>query len=327
MEARFEERTRELSKPAILQLRPLPDWDQLPLEADFEMLRYFAASDKPAFLQEHGPRIRAISTSGTIGASRDIIMACPRLELVAVYGVGYDAVDLPTCTSRGIHVTNTPDVLTEDVADLGVGMLLAISRGIVPAEAWLRSGSWSAQGPFPLQTRVSGKRAGILGLGRIGQATATRLTGFGMQIGYCDLAPCPDAGNWTYYPDPVALAQNSDVLFVTLAATEASNNIVSRAVLAALGPAGILVNISRASNVDEEALLEALETNAIRAAALDVFKGEPALNPRFLTLENVLLQPHHASATVETRKAMGRLMRDNLVAHFAGLPLPSPVQT
>jgi lactate dehydrogenase-like 2-hydroxyacid dehydrogenase len=314
-----------MTRPELLQMGPYPAWDQEPLDADFTLHRYFEAADKAAFLAEVGPRVRGIATRGELGASAAIIAACPALEVISVYGVGYDAVDLAACRARGIRVTNTPDVLTNDVADLGVAMMLMQSRGMAGAETWVRDGSWAARGLYPLQRKVWGRRVGILGLGRIGHAVARRLQGFDMQIAYSARAPKDDAGDWDYVADPVALAARSDFLFVTLAASAATRHIVGAEVIAALGAGGMLINISRASNIDEAALLDALETGRLGSAALDVFEGEPALNPRFLALPNVLLQPHHASGTVETRRAMGQLLRDNLTAHFAGAPLPTPV--
>ena len=314
-----------MDKPHILQVGAYPTWDQDPLDAAFVMHRYFDAADKADFLARIGPNVRGIATRGDLGANAAMIAACPALEVIVVYGVGYDAVDIDACRARGIRVTNTPDVLTRDVADLGVAMMLAQSRGMIGAEAWVRDGSWAAEGLYPLQRGVRGRRAGILGLGRIGYEVARRLDAFDMDIAYSATAPKAQAGRWPFIADPVALAARSDVLFVTLAASAATRHIVDAAVIAALGPDGMLVNISRASNVDEAALLDALETGALGSAALDVFEGEPALNPRFLALPNVLLQPHHGSGTVETRRAMGRLMRDNLTAHFAGTALPTPV--
>lgn len=314
-----------MTKPEILQVGPYPAWDEEPLNAAFAMHRYFEAADREAFLAEVGPRIRAIATRGELGANRAMIEACPKLELISVYGVGYDAVDLAACRERGIRVTNTPDVLTNDVADLGVAMMLVQSRGMIGAERWVRDGSWAAKGLYPLQRKVWGRRAGILGLGRIGMEVARRLKGFGMQISYSSRSPKPQADGLAYIADPVELARQSDFLFVSLAASAATRHIVGREVIAALGPEGMLINISRASNIDEDALLEALETKALGSAALDVFEGEPRLNPRFLALDNVLLQPHHASGTVETRKAMGQLLRDNLTAHFSGAALLTPV--
>ncbi|EAV41838.1 putative D-isomer specific 2-hydroxyacid [Roseibium aggregatum IAM 12614] len=314
-----------MSKPDILQIGPYPEWDQVPLEAGFTMHKYFEAPDKPAFLSSIGERIRAIATRGELGADRTLIEACPNLEIISVYGVGFDAVDLNACRERGIRVTNTPDVLTNDVADLGVAMMLVQSRGMTGAESWVRDGSWSAKGLYPLKSRVWGKKAGVLGLGRIGFEVAKRLVGFDLDIAYCDVAAKEYAPDWSFVADPVELALHSDFLFVTLAASAQTRHIVSRSVIEAVGPEGMIINISRASNIDEDALLDALETGRLGSAALDVFEGEPALNPRFLKLDNVLLQPHHASGTFETRKAMGQLVRDNLSAHFAGNNLPTPV--
>ena len=314
-----------MARPGILQIGPYPQWDEEPLNAAFEVHRYFEAADKQAFLEKVGPDIRGIATRGELGASRALIEACPNLEIIAVYGVGFDAVDLAAARERGIRVTNTPDVLTNDVADLGVAMMLVQSRGMIGAETWVRDGSWAAKGLYPLKRRVWGRRAGILGLGRIGFEVAKRLRGFDMQIAYSDVGPKSYAERMEFIADPVALAERSDFLFVTLAASAETRHIVGRKIIEALGPEGMLINISRASNIDEEALLTALETGKLGSAALDVFEGEPKLNPRFLKLDNVLLQPHHASGTVETRKAMGQLVRDNLTAHFAGDPLLTPV--
>ncbi|WP_404401383.1 2-hydroxyacid dehydrogenase [Pelagibacterium halotolerans] len=315
-----------MQKPDILQIGPYPEWDQIPLDAAFSVHRYFEAADKPAFLAGVGARVRGIATRGELGANRAMIEACPNLEVISVYGVGFDAVDLDACRERGIRVTNTPDVLTNDVADLGVAMMLAQSRGMIGAESWVRDGSWANKGLYPLRSRVWGKKAGVLGLGRIGFEVAKRLSGFDLEIAYSDIAPKDYAADgWTYIADPVDLARHADFFFVTLAASAATRHIVSREVIEAVGPGGMIVNISRASNIDENALLDALESRALGSAALDVFEGEPALNPRFLELDNVLLQPHHASGTFETRKAMGQLVRDNLTAHFAGKPLLTPV--
>nr|WP_202033727.1 2-hydroxyacid dehydrogenase [Agrobacterium larrymoorei] len=314
-----------VAKPEILLIGPYPEWDLVELEAQYKVLKLYEAKDQKAFLEEYGPDIRAIATRGELGASAELIGKLPKLEVISVYGVGYDAVDLQACRERGIRVTNTPDVLTNDVADLGIGMMLAQSRGIIGAEAWVRDGSWQAKGLYPLKRRVWGRRAGVLGLGRIGFEVAKRLKGFDMDIAYSDVAAKPYAEGLTFISDPVELARHADFLFVTLAASAATRHIVSSEVIEALGPEGMLINISRASNIDENALLSALESGALGSAALDVFENEPKLNPRFLELGNVLVQPHHASGTIETRKAMGKLVRDNLAAHFAGSALPTPV--
>lgn len=314
-----------MPKPIILQVGPYPDWDQKPIDAQFDSRRLFEAGDREGFLAEHGSDVRAIATRGELGADAAMIAACPNLELISVYGVGYDAVDFAACKERGIRVTNTPDVLTKDVADLGVAMMLCQSRGMIGAEAWVRDGSWAAKGLYPLKRRVFGKRAGILGLGRIGFEVGKRLAGFDMDIAYSDVAAKDYAPDWTFIQNPVSLAQHADFLFVTLAASAATRHIVGREVIEAVGPDGMIINISRAANIDEDALIAALSDGRLGSAALDVFEGEPGLDPRFLDLPNVLLQPHHASGTVETRQAMGQLLRDNLTAHFAGQPLLTPV--
>jgi lactate dehydrogenase-like 2-hydroxyacid dehydrogenase len=313
-----------MRKPHLLQVGPLPDLETAPLAQAFTVHRLFEATDRDDFLAKTGPLIQAIATRGDLGASTDLVAACPQLEIIAIFGVGFDSVDLTACRQRGIRVANTPDVLTEDCADLAIGMMLAQARGIVAADRFARDGSWR-KGGFPLRHLVWGRRAGILGLGRIGAQVARRLDGFGMDIAYSARSAKAGPAHWAFVPDPVALARRSDFLFVTLAASGETRHIVNADVLSALGPEGMLINISRAPNIDEAALLDALEQGRLGSAALDVFEGEPDVNPRFLALPNVLLQPHHASGTVETRKAMGQRMRDNLAAHFSGRRLPDAV--
>lgn len=314
-----------MTKPIVLQVGPYPEWDQTPLDNTFEIKKLFDAAHVDDFLRANGKNVRAIATRGELGADSAMIAACPELELISVYGVGYDAVDLAACRARNIRVTNTPDVLTGDVADLGVAMMLCLSRGMVGADSWVKQGAWAAHGLYPLKRRVFGRKAGILGLGRIGFEVAQRLQGFGMDIAYSDIAAKDYAPDWTYIADPVALAQHADFFFVTLAASAQTRHIVNAELIKAVGPEGMVINVSRASNIDEDALIAALSDGTLGSAALDVFEGEPALDPRFLDLPNVLLQPHHASGTVETRKAMGQMLRDNLNAHFANKPLISPV--
>ena len=313
-----------MDKPQVLQIGEYEAWDIPPLEERFVLHRLYEAADRAAFLAEVGPLVRAIATRGDMGASAAVIAACPQLEIIAVNGVGYDGVDLPSARARWIKVTNTPGVLDGECADLAVGMMLALARGIVGGDAWTRSGDWARKGDSPLQRRVWGRRAGILGLGRIGLELGRRLQGFGMQISYLARSPKPVSEGWQFIADPVDLARASDFLFVTALANASTRHIVNAQVLAALGQ-GMLINISRAQNVDEAALLDALEAGRIGGAALDVFEGEPAINPRFAALGNVLLQPHAGSATVETRVAMGKLMLDNLVAHFEGRALLTEV--
>ncbi len=303
-----------MPKPHILQVANYPAWDQTALDAAYTIHHLDQNPDLSL--------IEAIATNGGAGVASEVIQACPNLKLIAIYGVGYDAIDLSLCASRHIQVTNTPDVLTGDCADLALGMMLSLARQIPAADHHARSGAWTTTS-FPLQRRVWGARAGILGMGRIGQDIATRLQGFGIDIAYSARSEKPLP--YTYIPDPIALATHANFLIVTAAATPETHHIINAETLKALGPDGFLINISRAANVDENALLDALESHQIAGAALDVFDAEPHINPRFAPLQNVLLQPHHASATLQTRRAMGEVMRANLTAHFAGQPLPTPV--
>ncbi|MEK6421548.1 MAG: 2-hydroxyacid dehydrogenase [Burkholderia gladioli] len=252
-----------------------------------------------------------------------MIAALPKLEIIACYGVGTDAIDLAAARERGIRVTNTPDVLTGDVADLGVGLALAMMRRIGAGDAHVRSGAWQ-DGNMPLVTRLYGKRVGIVGFGRIGSTLARRLSGFDVELGYFNTTPRADSP-YRFFDSLTELAEWCELLIVTLAGGPGTRHLIDAKVLEALGPRGYLVNVSRGTTVDEAALLGALERREIAGAALDVFWNEPRIDPRFLALSNVLLQPHHASGTVETREAMGGLVRDNLAAHFAGEPLLTPV--
>ena len=248
----------------------------------------------------------------------------PGLKLVANYGVGYDAIDVTAADARGIKVTNTPDVLNDDVADLAIAMWLMQGRQMRAAEAHVRSGDWAEKGPVPLNRKLSGGTAGIMGMGRIGRDIADRLAAFNMDIHYHARSQKETPG-WTYHADPVELAKAVDFMFVALVGGPQTEKYVSAEVIAALGPKGVIVNISRGSVIDEEALLDALESGAIAGAGLDVFVGEPQVNPRFLPLENVVLQPHQGSGTVQTRAAMAQLQRDNVGAQLKGAALLTPV--
>lgn len=246
------------------------------------------------------------------------------LKAIANYGVGYDAIDIAAANARGIKVSNTPDVLNDDVADLAIAMWIAQGRNMRAAEDHVRSGTWAQKGEYPLGRKVSASKVGIMGLGRIGRDIADRLAAFKTEVHYHARSEKKTPG-WTYHADPVALAKAVDFLFVALVGGPETENYVSKEAIAALGPRGVLINISRGSTVDEAALLDALESGALAGAGLDVFLNEPAIDPRFLALENVVLQPHQGSGTVETRAAMAQLQRDNVAAHLAGKPLITPV--
>ena len=315
-----------MSKPQVILLGDVPDWDRAELDSRFSI--QFAGKSSPTTRFTDAMRATACMAfkgfSGP-GLGAEIIDQLPGLKLIANYGVGYDSIDIAAAVARGIAVTNTPDVLTGEVADLAVAMMLSVTRDLTGGEAWVRSASWGKQGPYPLQRRVFGKRVGILGLGRIGAEIGRRLTGFDMDISYWSRGPKAAPTGWKYVGNLVELAKNSDFLVVALAGGPDTSGLVTRQVIEALGPKGTLVNISRGTTVDESALLECLESGKLGFAALDVFLNEPNPDPRFLTLKNVFLQPHVASATEETRRAMGMLMIDNISAYLAGKPLLTPV--
>ncbi len=289
--------------------------------ADSYELSSLSNSDRPPGDQRAA--VRALVTRGDIGADRSVIASLPNLEIIACYGVGFDAIDLDAARARGIRVTNTPDVLTEDVADMGIGLALAVTRQLLRGHAHVRSGRWP-DAAFPLVKRFYGSRVGVVGYGRVGKAVARRAAAFDCEIGYFDIAS-DEKSPHSRFDSLHELAGWADMLIVTVAGGPTTARMIDASVLEALGPNGYLVNISRGSAVDELALLTALECSRIAGAGLDVYWNEPNIDPRFRALDNVVLQPHHASATVETRQAMGRLMCDNLDAHFNGGALLTPV--
>lgn len=317
-----ESEVTDAARPELLMVGSLPAWDSEPLAAQFRIHTLWDAPDRAALLARCGA-VRAVATRGDLGADAALMAALPALEIIVCYGVGVDGIDLAAAQARGIRVTNTPDVLTGDVADAAIALALAVMRNIPRADAHVRGGGWAA-GALPLARRFHGSKVGIVGFGRIGAAVAKRAAAFDCAIGYFNRSPLPDAP-FQAFATIAALAAWADVLVVTLAGGAGTRAIIDAAVLRALGPQGFLVNVSRGSTVDEAALLDALESQAIAGAGLDVFLNEPNIDGRFKALPNVVLLPHHGSATVETRRAMGQLLRDNLAAHFAGAPLLTPV--
>ncbi|MCC2959367.1 2-hydroxyacid dehydrogenase [Massilia sp. IC2-278] len=296
-----------------------------------ELDRHFAChylarvpqEERPGFIEHIAPAVRAVFTSGTVGIDAALAARLPALEIVAVHGVGVDAVDFAALAPRGILVSNTPDVLTDDVADLAVALVLAAARRLPMLDRYVRTGGWEAKRPLAPNRALRGKVAGILGLGRIGQAVAARLEGFGMQIRYHQRSTAQLA-----YPRSASLldlARDSDYLVVCAPGGPGTRHLVDAAVIDALGPEGTLVNIARGSLVDEAALVEALQQGSLGAAALDVFEDEPRVPPALMAMDNVVLAPHVGSFTLEARTAMGMLAIANLLAHFAGEPLPTPV--
>jgi lactate dehydrogenase-like 2-hydroxyacid dehydrogenase len=293
------------------------------LEKDFVVHPFAEAPDPQALLAAVAQRVRGIATNAVQGVSVELLNALPNVEIIASSGIGTDALQLERARAAGIKVTATPDVLNDDVADMAIGLLLAVSRKICQGDRSVRAGRWFDG--MGLGSRVSGKRLGILGLGRIGQALAKRAVAFDMTIGYHQRNRNPNVP-YTYFDSVIELAEFSDFLVIVVPGGPATEKMVNRAVLDALGPDGTLVNVGRGSTVDEPALVEALAEGRIRAAALDVFADEPNVPSELLTMDNVVLAPHYASATLETRLAMGQLVVDNLRAHFSGRPLLTPVE-
>lgn len=309
--------------PEILLVEPMMPAIEQALDAAYTVHRLSAAADRDRLIAEVADRVRAVVTGGGTGVKKAVVEALPNLGIVAINGVGTDAVDLEHARGRGVRVTNTPDVLTDDVADLAIGLMIAASRRMMVGDRFVRAGQW-AKGKLPLARKVSGKRLGVLGLGRIGEAIAKRAEAFGMTIAYTNRKP-RDGVSYRFVASPVELARESDILMVAASAGADARNMVGRAVLDALGPDGLLINVARGSVVDEPELLAALTEGRIGGAGLDVFADEPNVPEGFYGLDNVVLQPHQASATVETRMAMGQLVLDNLEAFFAGRPLPTAV--
>jgi lactate dehydrogenase-like 2-hydroxyacid dehydrogenase len=312
-----------MTKPKLLMIGAYPERDMEALAQDYHLLKLWEAADQNALMQAHAADIRAVATRGDLGANKVLIDSLPSLEIIACFGVGVDAIDLAATRARAIKVCNTPDVLTGDVADLALALMLAVARNIPASENFVRAGKW-AKASMPLATRVFGKRIGIVGLGRIGRAIARRAEGFDMQVSYHSRNQLSDVA-YHYCATVEALAAQCDFLVAAVSGGAATQGLVSAAALAALGPTGYFINVARGSVVDQEALLKALESRSIKGAGLDVFLNEPNIDARFLALENLVLLPHVGSGTVETRRAMGQLVRDNLAAHFAGSAVLTPV--
>jgi hydroxypyruvate reductase 2 len=294
------------------------------IEAGYTPHHLARARDKDAFLREVGPRIRGIATSAFFGVPAGVLEACPKLEIIASFGVGTDTLRVKEARARGIIVTNTPDVLNDDVANMAVALLLASTRDIARNDRYVRDGRWKAEGDPPLSLGIAGKQIGILGLGRIGADIARKLEAFGCRIAYHSRNRHPTAA-YPYYASLVDLAKDSAALIAIVPGGAETAKMVDARVLEALGPEGVFVNVARGSVVDEHALVEALRSGKLGRAALDVFADEPNVPEALLAMENVVLQPHQASATVETRRAMGELVLENLAAHFAGRKPPTPL--
>ena len=309
-------------KSELILMAPIYAATQQHLEAHYQVHCLWQASDQAAKLAELADRIDTVVTPGGRGMRAAEMRALPKLKLIACFAVGVDAVDVAAATELGIKVTNTPDVLTEDVADLALALILATVRRVAAGDRFVRSGDW-LKGALPLTQSLRGKTLGIIGMGRIGQAIAQRAEAFGLRIAY--QGPRDKHLGYAYHADPVDLAKACDILVAACPGGDATRGIVSKAVIEALGPEGVFVNIARGSVVDEPALVDALVHGRLGGAGLDVFVDEPRVPEALLTLDQVVLQPHVGSASHATRTAMGQLVLDNVAAWFAKQPLPTAV--
>ena len=293
------------------------------MERAFTVHKLWQANDRDALIAEAGGRIRGIQAMHASKTDAKLMDALPKLEIIACFGVGVDGVDLEAARQRGLIVTNTPEVLNECVADLAMGLTVATIRRISLGDRFVRAGSW-LKDSLPFARKVGGKTMGILGYGRIGKAIARRAEAFGMRIVYHGRKQQPGVSH-KYYASLTEMARDCDVLVAICPGGAATRHIVNAEVLKALGPEGTLINVARGSVVDEQALVKALADGTLGAAGLDVFESEPKVPEALFSMDQVVLQPHVASATHETRMAMGVLTADNLRAHFSGRPVLTPV--
>lgn len=316
-----------MTKPRILQIGSLtghPPADA-ELAARYDVLQYWKASDPQAFLREHADSIEVIATSANIGCKAEVIQSLPKLKAICSWGVGYDSIDVEAAQSRNILVSNTPDVLNDCVADLAWGLLIASARNIGWGDRFVRANHWENKvGSLTLGTRVSGKKLGIVGLGRIGEAIARRGLGFDMEVGYHNRRARSDV-SYNYFASLVELASWSDFLIIATVGGASTRGLINETVLRALGPKGILVNIARGTVIDEPAMVRVLTEGALGGAGLDVFDKEPKVPDALKTMNNVVLMPHVASATHETRRAMTDCLLENLESFFAKGQVLTPI--
>ncbi len=304
----------------ILQTTKLLESCERALAAKYTVHKLHEAADKNALLAAVGNSVRGIA-GGSVKA--ELMDRLPKLEIISNFGVGYDSIDTQAAKARNIRVTNTPNVLNDAVAELTIGLMIALSRRIPQAHQYVRDGNWP-KGSFPLLSELNGKTLGILGLGRIGKEIAIRAQAMKMRVVYHGRHEQADEP-FVYYSDLTEMARDADWLVIIAPGGKDTQKMVSRAVLEALGPHGYLVNMARGSLVDQGAMVEMLASKALGGAALDVFEDEPHVPPALFGLENVVLSPHQGSATRQTRDKMGALVVANLDAWFAGEPLISPV--
>jgi lactate dehydrogenase-like 2-hydroxyacid dehydrogenase len=316
-----------MSKPVLLETGPMMGMISAQLAAAFTTHKLHEEKDREALLAKIAPDVVAICTGGHTGVKTDAAFQArfPKLKIIGNFGVGYDSVDVAAAAKRGVIVTNTPDVLTEEVADTALGLLLSTVREFYPAEAYLRAGRWAKEGDYPLtKGSLRDRKLGMVGMGRIGQAIAKRVEAFGVPVVYYSRSKKAGVPN-TYYDNLIDMAKAVDTLMVITPGGAETKNMISADVLAALGSRGILINVARGTVVDEPALMAALRKGTIQAAGLDVFWNEPTINPEWMNVPNVTLFPHVGSASMHTRDGMGQLLVDNLVGYTKGVAPKSPV--
>jgi lactate dehydrogenase-like 2-hydroxyacid dehydrogenase len=301
----------------------LPD-EIAQLEQHFEIIKLWKEKDPESIMQSRKNDIEVIVAMHYIPVSKHLIESLPNLKIIATFSVGTDHIDLEAAKSHGVVVTNTPDILCQETADTGMSLLLAVARRIPEGDMFVRVGKW-LNGPMPLGVTLANKKIGIVGLGGIGSLVAKRCEAFEMEVVYYGPRK-KNQYDYTYYDDVTEMARDVDFLMLTCPGGEATANLIDANVLDALGPKGILINIARGSVVDEPALIAALQNGTIAAAGLDVFANEPHVPEEFISMDNVVLLPHIGSATVETRKAMGQLVVDNILAHREGKALLTEVK-
>lgn len=307
----------------LLVITPFPPELLASLASHFEVVQWKSLPDGAAFLAARGAQVQALLTSGVVGIPPGMAEHLAGLKLIACNGVGYDAIDLGWARAHGVAVSNTPDVLSTDVADLALALLLGVFRQLPAADRFVREGAW-LKGPMPLARRLAGSKVGIVGLGRIGRLIAHRCAAFDTTVGYNGRTRQEDAP-YAYFASLLALAEWADALIVVTPGGAQTRHLVSAQVLDALGPTGVLINVARGSVVDQDALVERLRSGRLAGAGLDVFASEPDVPEALCALPHVVLTPHIASATVQTRRAMAGLVVANLVAFAEGAPLPSAV--
>ncbi|MBI3442018.1 MAG: 2-hydroxyacid dehydrogenase [Proteobacteria bacterium] len=308
----------------ILMMGPLPADQMRELEENYTVFKLWQESDPEEALNRIREKITGMVSVFGVNVSAKLIKALPNLEIIAHDSVGFDNIDVAAAKERGVIVTNSGGIVADDVADLAIGLVLGVFRRMVEADIYVRSGQWARRGDMPLGRTLKGKTIGIVGLGRIGKAIAKRAEAFGMNVIYFGPNRKQDV-LYDYYEDIGKLAADSDVLMLSCLYSPATHHLVNAKVLRSLGRDGVLINVARGKVVDEHALIDALEGGLIGGAGLDVFENEPDVPSSFCRLDNVVLQPHQASATVETRTAMNQLVVDNLKLYFERAEVLTPV--